>query len=181
MSNRTVSRINWSPVFGGLASSGFGAWWASTGVASLTSSWAPRIAILAVASLLFVVFIRRFAAPGVAIRRTDPTWMVAATVGELLLIGLGTGLALHAGRPDLVLPAVALAVGLHFFPVARAIGYRPYAVTGAAITVVALASLSLPDPARTALLGCGTALCLWTTIAFATLTGPRSRVVGSPA
>ena len=38
MSNSIISRINWSAVAGGLAGSGFGAWWAATGIASLTPS-----------------------------------------------------------------------------------------------------------------------------------------------
>ena len=181
MSNPVVSRINWAPVLGGLASSGFGAWWASTGIAPLTPSWAPRIAILAVAALLFLAFALRFAVPGAPARRIDPTWMAIATVGEVLFIVLGVDLAVHAGRPDLALPAVALAVGLHFFPVARAIGYPLYAATGAAITVVALASIAVPGPLRTALLGCGTASCLWATTAFATVTGYRGRTAGPSA
>ena len=178
MSNSIFSRINWSAVAGGLAGSGFGAWWAATGIASLTPSWAPRIAILAVAALLFAAFAGRFALPGAPRRRIDPSWMAAATIGEVLFIGLGVSLAVHLGRSDLALPAVALAVGMHFFPIARATGYAPYAATGAAITVVALASLAVTDPLRTALLGCGTASCLWLTIVAGILTGRPDRRAG---
>ena len=72
-------------------------------------------------------------------------------------------------------------MGLHFFPVARAVGHAPYVATGTAITVIALASLAVPDPLRTTLLGCGTASCLWLTIAVATLTDRRGRRVGPAA
>ena len=40
-------------------------------------------------------------------------------------------------RKDLILPAVILVIGLHFFPLARLFAYRPHYVTG--ITLIALA------------------------------------------
>jgi Family of unknown function (DUF7010) len=70
-------------------------------------------------------------------------------------------------RPELILPVIALIVGLHFFPLARIFGATLYYFTGAAIVITSLTAIAARDPLPkqvTASFGCG--LVLWTTAAL---------------
>ncbi|WP_323992668.1 hypothetical protein [Nguyenibacter sp. L1] len=59
---------------------------------------------------------------------------------------------------------IGLIVGLHFLPMARALHDDFLVVHAVAISLVAALSLLLPEPARSALLGCGIAAILFGTI-----------------
>lgn len=89
--------------------------------------------------------------------------------------GLGIGIAVFAcvrlGRPELIPAAVALVVGLHFFPLATLFRVPLYHVTGAALCSVAVATplLAAPLGAQAAawqvVPGLGAAAILWATSA----------------
>jgi hypothetical protein len=70
------------------------------------------------------------------------------------------------GRPDLLLPGLAIIVGLHFVPMAKALKVPAYFATAAGMTAIGLASLAVSDPLRTSLTGLGCAVILWITIAL---------------
>jgi len=70
------------------------------------------------------------------------------------------------GHPELILPAIAVIVGLHFIPLARLFDFPLYYWTEAAMVFVAVASFAIGNAAlRQAItcLGCG--LSLWLTSA----------------
>ena len=72
-----------------------------------------------------------------------------------------------ARRTELILPVIALIVGLHFFPLAAIFGSTLYYFTGAAIAIISLVALALRRPVSkqvTACFGCG--LVLWSTAAL---------------
>jgi hypothetical protein len=69
-------------------------------------------------------------------------------------------------HPELILPAIAVIVGLHFIPLAKLFDFPLYYWTGAAMVLIAVASFAIGNPAlRLAItcLGCG--LSLWLTSA----------------
>lgn len=94
---------------------------------------------------------------------------VVGEVVALWVMGLALG---HWNRPDLLLPGLAIIVGIHFFPMAKAVRIPAYRITAAAMTVVGIGALTMPEPSRTALLGLGCASILWLTTALP-LWGPR--------
>jgi len=70
-------------------------------------------------------------------------------------------------RPELILPAIALIVGLHFIPLAIIFRARLYYFTAIAIVLTTLAALALTGPTlrqTTICVGCG--LALWLTSAL---------------
>jgi hypothetical protein len=68
---------------------------------------------------------------------------------------------LHRG--DLIFPAAAIIVGLHFFPLARGIPVRLYHATGAGFVLAGVAGLLLPAAERPIAVGLSAALILWAT------------------
>src|SRR4029079_14567844 len=63
----------------------------------------------------------------------------------------------------LMLPAAAIIVGLHFFPLARGIPARLYFATGGGLLLAGIVGLVLPPNERAAIVGFGAALVLWAT------------------
>lgn len=88
-------------------------------------------------------------------------WVFTA---EAVVIVVAAGVLGRLGRPDLVLPAVALVVGLHFYPMARIFRRRIDTWLATALSAVGLAGLGvllLTDAAQDTVWGlvaCGAAL-----------------------
>lgn len=61
---------------------------------------------------------------------------------ELLIIALGSKLLNAFGYPEYVIPFVAIAVGAHFFPLARLFHVQLYSVTGALLILTSILSCS---------------------------------------
>ena len=70
-------------------------------------------------------------------------------------------------RPDWLLPAMALVVGLHFLPIAAAARFRPFFALGAALILAAMLGFALPAPIGGDLAGFMGALSLWAAAAIA--------------
>ncbi len=98
-----------------------------------------------------------------------------AIVLEILLIWLSIFLCYAFQRPDLTSgPAIALAVSLHFLPLARLFRLRPYYANAVFGSAVALATILTPQAAlspslRLQLLGIGMGATVWITAAYAIL------------
>ncbi len=87
--------------------------------------------------------------------------IIWSTIGELLGIMIGVQLAVTSGRPDLVLPAVALAVGLHFLPIGHWMPRPRFTMLGVALSLLALAGFLLSPPVNMAVAGIGGCLAEW--------------------
>ncbi len=107
-----------------------------------------------------------------------------AVLAEIIAIPLAGRLLTAAGRPDAIMPAVAAIVGLHFFGLVRAFQSWRFAIVGAAMVILALLSLALPTSVpigpdgallglRVAVVGLGSALCLWGGLASVLMTRDR--------
>lgn len=68
---------------------------------------------------------------------------------------------LHRG--DLMFPAAAIIVGLHFFPLALGIPTRLYHATGAGLVLAGLIGLLVPAAERPLVVGLSAAFILWAT------------------
>lgn len=83
-------------------------------------------------------------------------------------------------RSDLMVPFVAIIVGLHLFPLARGIPVRLYHATGAGLVLAGLIGLLLPAPERSIAVAISAALILWATVLIMVLSARRI-AAGSPS
>lgn len=82
---------------------------------------------------------------------------------EVVALLIAANVLQNVDRGDLMLPAAAIIVGLHFFPLALGIPVRLYHATGAGLVFVGLVGPFLPAPERPMAVGMGAALVLWAT------------------
>jgi len=71
------------------------------------------------------------------------------------------------GHHNLVLPGIAVVVGLHFFPMAYAIPFRPFYALAVFLLLAAAAGFVLKQPEGAVIAGVAAALALWIASAFA--------------
>ena len=94
-------------------------------------------------------------------KRTGIAFGVVFAV-EFILIAAAAAILAKLNRPLLIPVAIALIVGLHFFPLARLFHVPVYSVTGMLCVACSLASLLVADEAvRLLLLGLTIAIILW--------------------
>jgi hypothetical protein len=161
--SRTLSE-NRKPPIETLIGLGFGTAWMLVGAFSLSST-IRSIAIGAVAVVALTLgvsawFARSATTTGTANRKIF-AWTIA---GEMAGIFGGIVLGNVFARPDLILPAIGLAVGVHFFPLAFAFRNRIFIATSLGISTVSVACLAFHGQSRWLLLGFGAGACLWSTV-----------------
>lgn len=84
-----------------------------------------------------------------------------ATAIEGVAIFLVANVLFNLNMPTLLLPAIAIIVGLHFIPLARWIPVPLYYRTGAGLIAVGLAAALLPPQDRAIATGVAAAAVLW--------------------
>jgi len=84
-----------------------------------------------------------------------------ASIGEGVGLFVAANLVQNLHRPDLLLPAMALVVGLHFLPIAYAAPFRPFYALGAALILAAIAGCVVAAPLGGAVAGLAAASALW--------------------
>ena len=82
---------------------------------------------------------------------------------EILALVVTANALEYVHRADLMLPAAAIIVGLHFFPLARGIPARLYFATGGGLLLAGIVGLVVPPNERAAVVGFSAALVLWAT------------------
>ena len=137
-----------SRAVGALVMSGFGALWATLGLARAgAAGWAwCALAIVVVAFGVRAVRVLRDHPPFegplpddcAAQRRRAGRIFAWTSAGEGVGILLAVNLAVNLGHAEWQAAAAMVVVGLHFLPLAVAFGYRPHLVSGGALTVWAL-------------------------------------------
>jgi hypothetical protein len=82
----------------------------------------------------------------------------------------------NLGRRDLIAPAVAMIVGLHFLPLARWLPAPIYYLAAVLLVAVGMAGVLVQDlPARILTVGIGAAAVLWSSCAVVFLRADRQR------
>jgi len=110
--------------------------------------------------------------------RRIQTGFLRVSLLEGALVGLSFFLCDHFHREDLEWAGLALAVSLHFLPLARLVHVRPYYWTAAAGSVLSVAALVVPHAAlsanvRTVFVGLGMGAVVWITAAYVALRADR--------
>jgi hypothetical protein len=137
-------------------------------VAAIVPETGWRTPLLLVPCIAFAVFsiaaIRRLrsATPQTADENPRSDRIISwATVGEGVAIPVMIVAVDNTGHPGLVLPGIALIVGLHFLPMAYAIPFpRFYALGGSLIVAAALGAV-LPAPVGWIVSGLSASAALW--------------------
>lgn len=156
--------------WGALIMSFFGAVFASM---TLYWQWHLSGALLAVpfvASLLITmvaVHVIRLPGHGIWPSRREERAILWSSVGEGIGLFLASNIAINFHRPDLLLPAMALVVGLHFLPIAVAGRFRPFYILGGTLITAAILGFVLDAPFGGKLAGLTAACGLWLASSFA--------------
>jgi hypothetical protein len=74
---------------------------------------------------------------------------------------VAANIVINLHRADLMLPAMALVVGLHFLPIARAASFRPFYLLGATLILAAMIGAIVSAPGGGAIAGMTAAMGLW--------------------
>jgi len=98
-----------------------------------------------------------------------------SSIAEGIGIFVGIDIVINLGHRDWMLPVIALVVGLHFLPIARATASRAFGTLAIALLVAAVAGFALPQPAGATLAGFAAAASLWTAATLAIAREARFR------
>jgi hypothetical protein len=137
--------------------------------AALTAYWqwhvfGPALALpfagFAVIGLAALMVLR---SPGHGIKPSEKAEraILWSSIGEGIGLFLASNIVINLHRPDLLLPAMALIVGLHFLPIAAAASFRPFYLLGIALILCALAGFFVGPPTGGVLAGFTAASGLW--------------------
>ena len=96
--------------------------------------------------------------------RRDFQWVLALEWVPIVVVAI---VFARMRRRHLILPAIAIIVGLHFLPLAKLFGAPLYYFTGSALVLATLAAFSVSDITRRQGIICfASGLILWTTSAI---------------
>ena len=129
--------------------------------------WAIAGAVLALPFIIFLAIAAaaadtmRLKGNGIVLSETIKKALIWSSVGEGIGIFLAVNIMINLHRPDLILPAIALIVGLHFLPIAHAASFRPFYVLGAFLMVFAVIGFFVTAPVGGDIAGIAAALILW--------------------
>ena len=143
--------------------------------AALTIYWQWHVSgpALAAPYLVFVAIglaalhVLRLPGEGIAPSRKTQRAFLWSSTAEGIGLFLAANIVINLHRPDWLLPAMALVVGLHFLPIAAAARFRPFYALGAALILAAMLGFALPAPIGGDLAGFMGALSLWAAAAIA--------------
>lgn len=90
-----------------------------------------------------------------------------SSVAEGIGLFLAGNIVVNLHRPELLLPAMAMIVGLHFLPIAHAALFRPFYILGAVLIVAAVVGFALGPPTGGTIAGLTAAISLWVAAALA--------------
>jgi membrane protein implicated in regulation of membrane protease activity len=159
---------------------GFAAFWWIAGLwGSPLPTWflvgGPIISVL----LIFIARRRLRGAPARSPEEAKRPGRIVgwAAGGEGIAIAVVANLLILNGQRALVLPAIAIIVGLHFLPLALLLKVRIYYATALLIIVAGVAGLVLDAPLRNLVTGLTTAGLLWLTCVYRLSTEAPKRVV----
>ena len=150
--------------WGGLIMSFFGAVFASL---TLYWQWSVTGAALALPFLAFVLiglaalYVICIPADGIKPSAKEANAIMWSSMGEGVGLFLAANIVINLHRPDLLLPSMALVVGLHFLPIAFAAGFRPFYVLGFGLIAVAIIGFVVNGPSGGAFAGLMAAGALW--------------------
>jgi hypothetical protein len=84
-----------------------------------------------------------------------------SSIGEGIGLFLAANIVINLHRPELLLSAMALVVGLHFLPIAFAARFVPFFLLGGGLVALAIIGFIIPPPIGGMIAGFGAAAALW--------------------
>lgn len=133
----------------------------------------PFLGFAAIA-LAAAVVIRR-PGTGITLPQKAEKAILWATIGEGVGLFLAANIVINLHREELLLPAMALVVGLHFLPIGIAAAFRPFLLLGGALILAAVAGFLLGAPLGGEVAGLAAALSLWVASVLAVLRDARAK------
>ena len=119
----------------------------------------PFVVFLAIG--VAAIHTMRLKGNGIVLSEATRKALMWSSTGEGIGIFLASNIVANLHRPDLLLPAIALVVGLHFLPIAHAASFRPFYVLGAFLLLFALIGFLVAAPVGGEVAGMAAALSLW--------------------
>lgn len=137
----------------------------------------PFLGFLLIAFAATIV-IRR---PGEGIKPSPQAEKVImwSSIGEGVGLFAAAQLTMSLGHPELLLPAMAIVVGLHFVPIGRATAFMPFYLLGAALLAAGALGFVAPAPAGGEVSGFAGAAALWIASVLAVRRDARAKSVGA--
>ncbi len=112
-------------------------------------------------------------APDPAVRKRSVRLIAIASTVEGVLIVIAANIMINIGRPDLTIAAIAVVVGLHFWPLAWGLKVPLYWTTGLLLALVGIGgALGMTEPLRDVAIAFACAIILWLS-ACAVVLSPR--------
>jgi hypothetical protein len=84
-----------------------------------------------------------------------------SSIGEGIGLFIAANIVINIGHAEMLLPAMALVVGAHFFPIACAAPFPPFYFLGAALLSAAALGFGISQPGGGAVAGFAAAIALW--------------------
>ena len=98
-----------------------------------------------------------------------------SSLGEGVVLLIAANVVMHFHRPDLLLPAMALVVGLHFLPIASVSRFRSFLFLGCGLIAASLIGAGMKQPLGGMIAGFAAAAGLWLAACFAIARDQRER------
>jgi hypothetical protein len=100
--------------------------------------------------------------PGEGVRASERAERVImwSSIAEGVGLFIAANFAINLGHREMLLPAMAAVVGLHFLPIARAVPFPPFYVLGLALLGSALFGFGVRQPAGGTVAGFAAAIAL---------------------
>jgi hypothetical protein len=157
--------------------------------AALTLYWQWQVSGAALASPyiafaalgLAAVHVLRLPGEGIVPSARAQKAFLWSSTAEGIGLFLAANIMINLHRPDLLLPAMALVVGLHFLPIAIAARFPPFHALGAAWILAAALGFVLPAPVGGEIAGFMGALSLWAAAAMAVRREWQAKRTTAPA
>ena len=123
-------------------------------------------AVFAVVAFAAISVIRR---PGEGVSPSAQAERVImwSSIGEGVGLFVAANVVINLGHREMLLPAMALVVGLHFLPIARATTFRAYYVLGVALLAAAIAGFVAGRPLGGTVSSFAAAASLWVAASMA--------------
>lgn len=117
--------------------------------------------VVAAAIIAGAVIILRRPGPRSSLTPIQGRVIMWSSIAEGVGIFLAINVVVNLGHPEWQLPAIALIVGLHFIPIARATRLPAFRALAIALIVAAFAGILLLPPTGPVVAGSVAALALW--------------------
>ncbi len=111
--------------------------------------------------LLLAVAVIRLPGKGITPSERGGRAILWSTIGEGIGLFIAVNVVVNLHHEEMLLPAMALVVGLHFLPIAYAESFRPFYVLGVALLVAAAIGFGMSTAGGGTLAGFTAACALW--------------------